>query len=57
MNSSLTKYLSEVFRNDVREKTSLETKQSENNIPHLNDRKNNPFIVDGKYTLHLDEII
>jgi hypothetical protein len=57
MNANLTKYLSDVFRNDVKENTRLENKQAETEIAYLNDRKNNPFVVDGKYTLRLDEII
>jgi len=57
MNAKLKKYLSEVFRNDAKENTQLENKQAKNELPYLNDRKNNPFVVDGKYTLRLDEII
>ena len=57
MNANLTKYLSDVFRNDVKENTQLENKQAETEMAYLNDRKNNPFVVDGKYTFRLDEII
>ncbi len=57
MNSNLNKYLSDVFRNEVKEKTMLEIKQNKNNVSHFKDQKLNQFLVDGKYTLRLDEII
>lgn len=57
MNANLTKYLTEVFRNEVEEKSTLKSAIHETTTPHLNDRKLNQFLIDGKYTQRLDEII
>ena len=57
MNSNLTQYLSDVFRKEPQNNSSLELKESDVNLRYLNDRKLNHFLVDGKYTLRLDEII
>jgi len=57
MNSNLTQYLSHVFRKEPQNNSSLELKESDVNLRYLNDRKLNHFLVDGKYTLRLDEII
>jgi len=57
MNASLVKYLSGVLRNEVQSKTASESKVYEPRVPNLNDSKVNQFLLDGKYALHLDEII
>lgn len=57
MNANLTKYLSDVFRNEVQDKIVFKSEQHESRIPNLNDPKLNQFLVDGKYALRLDEII
>lgn len=57
MNTTLTKYLSEVFRNDVQENTDLEINNSQSSNVCIEDKKMTRFLVDGKYTLSLDEII
>lgn len=57
MNTTLTKYLSEVFRNDVQENTDLEINNSQSSNVCIADKKMTRFLVDGKYTLSLDEII
>jgi hypothetical protein len=57
MNSNLTQYLSDVFRKEPQNNSSLELKENDVNLRYLNDRKLNHFLVDGKYTLRLDEII
>jgi hypothetical protein len=58
MNKNLTKYLFDLFRNEVPSKDIRETLES--NIQashHLVDRNINQFIVDKKFSLRLDEII
>jgi hypothetical protein len=57
MNTTLTKYLSEVFRNDVQENTDLEINNRQSSNVCIEDKKMTRFLVDGKYTLSLDEII
>lgn len=57
MNTNLTQYLSDVFRNEVQEKPPLDTGEVKPKIAYLNDRKINQFLIDGKYALRLDEII
>jgi len=57
MDANLTKYLSDVFRKESQDNSTLEIKENEANLRYLNDRKLNHFLVDGKYTLRLDEII
>lgn len=57
MNANLTKYLSDVFRKEVKNNSALESRENDANLRYLNDRKLNHFLVDGKYTLRLDEII
>jgi len=61
MNADLNKYLADVFRNEVKSVASSESQEpskptSEGSIDH---RLNpiNPFVVDRKYSLRLDEII
>jgi hypothetical protein len=58
MNKNLTKYLSDVFRNeaqskDIRELLEINIQASR----HLVDRNINQFIVDKKFSSRLDEII
>ena len=58
MNKNLTKYLSDVFRNEAQSKDTREL--LEINIQasrHLVDRNINQFVVDKKFSLHLDEIV
>lgn len=57
MSTNLTQYLSEVFRKEVKNNCELEPKENVDSLRYLNDRKLNHFLVDGKYTLRLDEII
>ena len=58
MNSNLSKYLAEVFRNGVQRKTTLENKESNLQASdHLPDRNQKQFIVDKRFSLRLDEII
>jgi hypothetical protein len=58
MNAKLTKYLSDVFRNEPSSKLKEDSKESTIEIRrHQEDRKLNQFIVDRKYSLRLDEII
>jgi hypothetical protein len=57
MNTNLVKYLSGVLRNEVQNKTVPESKGCEPSMPNLNDSRVNQFLLDGKYALHLDEII
>lgn len=57
MNEKLAKYLSDVFRNEVQNKSSLDFKESELKVGVLTDPKINHFLVDGKYSLRLDEMI
>lgn len=58
MNKNLTKYLSDVFRNEAQSKDIREL--LEINIQarqYLVDRNINQFIVDKKFSSRLDEII
>lgn len=58
MQSNLNKYLNEVFRKEVKDplnSTAAEIKFEYKN--NLNDRQNNHFVLDNKYSLRLDEII
>lgn len=57
MKANLTKYLSDVFRNEVQDKAVLKSQQHESTHTHLNDPKVKQFLVDRKYALRLDEII
>ena len=58
MNKNLTKYLSDVFRNEVPSKDMREPLESNiQSSQHLVDRNINQFIVDKKFSLRLDEII
>ena len=57
MNANLTKYLSDVLRNEVQSQDAKECKQHVSRIPNLNDSKVSQFVLDRKYALRLDEII
>ena len=57
MNHKLTKYLSDVFRNEVQEKSFAGLKEHESKHASLRDPKINLFLLDRKYALRLDEII
>jgi hypothetical protein len=57
MNATLTKYLSDVLRNEVQDMTASDSKRNEPGIPTLNDSKVSQFLIDRKYALRLDEVI
>ena len=57
MNATLTKYLSDVLRNEVQEKAESGSRGHESKIPAPNDSRVNHFLIDRKYALRLDEII
>lgn len=57
MNTSLTKYLSEVFRNEIQEDVDLELAKNQDSSACIDDQKITRFLVDGRYTRRLDEII
>jgi hypothetical protein len=58
MNPELTKYLTDVLRNDIQGTDSLESKKSNLHADaYLVDRNIDQFIFDKKYSLRLDEII
>jgi len=58
MSENLKKYLSDVFRNDVKSNTdSTLQEKSQHNLTHLADRNMQKFVLDRRYTLRLDEII
>jgi hypothetical protein len=58
MNANLTKYLSDVFRNEVEiDATSESQKHSQKAASHLRDQNTKQFILDKRFSLRLDEII
>ena len=58
MNVKLTKYLSDVFRNEVQQRSNLENTESNlQSSSHSIDRGHTQFILDNRYSLRLDEII
>ena len=58
MSENLKKYLSDVFRNDVKSNAdSTSQEKSQHNLTHLADRNMQKFVLDRRYTLRLDEII
>ena len=58
MNANLTKYLSDVFRNEVQYEVNLEPKESSlQQGSHLLDRNMKQFVVDTGFSLRLDEIV
>jgi hypothetical protein len=58
MNTSLTKYLSDVLRNEVEHTVAIDPKESNLQArAYLLDSNINQFIVDKKFSLRLDEVI
>ena len=58
MNANLTKYLSDVFRNEVQGGDALGSKNEEVQAgTHIVDKKINQFVLDNRFTLRLDELI
>jgi hypothetical protein len=59
MNTELKKYLSDVFRKDVKKDPSISISTSEKKmlIGIPDDRNHEIFLLDRRYGLHLDEII
>jgi len=58
MNANLTKYLSDVFRNEVQGNTTPESQESNPQLPpHLLDSNMKQFVLDKRFSLRLDEII
>lgn len=58
MNASLTKYISDVFRNEVQKDLTLESKSNDEQVSReLFDRNVNQFLIDKRFSLRLDEII
>ena len=57
MNANLTKYLSDVLRNEVEHTVAIDSKESNlQSRTYLLDRKINQFVVDKRFSLGLDEI-
>jgi len=58
MNTDLTKYLSDVFRNEVRGSADLKVMNNEMQAgKDLVDPKIDQFVLDKRFSLRLDEII
>lgn len=58
MDVNLSQYLANVFRNEVGAKPATESQdRAKDNLKSGIDRNLNPFVVDKKYSLRLDEII
>lgn len=58
MNTDLTKYLSDVFRNEVQGSASLKSINTEMQASRdLVDPKFDQFVLDKRFSLRLDEII
>ena len=58
MNIDLTKYLSDVFRNEVRGSADLKAMNNEMQVgKDLVDPKVDQFVLDKRFSLRLDEII
>ena len=58
MNTDLTKYLSDVFRNEVRGSADLKVMNNEMQAgKDLVDSKMDQFVLDKRFSLRLDEII
>ncbi len=57
MNKNLSKYISDVFRNEV-ERNALERKEAKlQTSPHFLDRNIKQFVVDKRFSLRFDEIM
>jgi hypothetical protein len=58
MDVKLNKYLADVFRNEVGSMPEADSLDSQKDAPKpMTNRQLNPFLVDKKYFLRLDEII
>jgi hypothetical protein len=59
MNNDLKKYLSDVFRKDVKKypSSSILTAEKKILVGIPDDRNNKKFLLDRRYSLRLDEII
>jgi len=58
MNTNLTKYLSEVFRNEIQDKDTSERQDQNPKISqNLVDSNTHQFLLDKRFSLRLDEII
>ena len=58
MNTNLTKYLSDVLRNEVEHTVVIDPKESNlQSRTYLLDRKINQFVVDKRFSLGLDEVV
>jgi hypothetical protein len=58
MDVKLNKYLADVFRNEVGSMPEADSLDSQKDTPEpMTNRQLNPFLVDKKYSLRLDEII
>jgi hypothetical protein len=58
MNANLTKYLSDVFRNEVQRNAAIELKEGNLKAsPDLLDRNMKQFVVDKRFSLRLDELV
>jgi hypothetical protein len=58
MNTDLTKYLSDVFRNEVRDNCDLKIMNNEMPVVRdLVDSRIDQFVLDKRFSLRLDEII
>jgi hypothetical protein len=58
MNANLTKYLSDVFRNEVDGDPTLESqKNNQQAAPPSPDKNTNKFLLDKRFSLRLDEMI
>jgi|GEM_PF-2216080 len=58
MSENLKKYLSDVFRKDIKSNPEFNSQDQVNhNSAHLTDQNMQKFILDRRYSLRLDEII
>lgn len=58
MNANLTKYLSDVFRNEVQKNVIPESQNNNQKvIPHLVDLNSSKFVLDKSFAMRLDEVI
>ena len=57
MNTNLTKYLSDVLRNEVEHTVAIDPKESNLQArTYLLDRNDSNFLVDKRFSLQIDEI-
>ena len=58
MNANLTKYLSDVFRNEVNGDPMLESQKNNQQVaPPSLDKNTKQFLLDKRFSLRLDEMI